>query len=173
MERRKPEIANVEKRILLIRGERVIVDADLAEFYGGPTKRLNEQVRRNPDRFPEDFAFRLTPGEKAEVVAKCDHLNNLKFSRVLPVAFTEHGTLMAANVLKSCRAVEMSLFVVRAFVRLRQTMEQNKEFAWRLSRLENRLAQHDDQILSLVRAIKQLTQPDSVPPKRRIGFGKK
>jgi len=91
----------VQQRILLIRGERVIVDADLAHFYGVPTKRLNEQVRRNRARFPVDFMFRLTVAEKAEVVAKCDHLAPLRFSRALPQAFTEHGAIMAARLLNS------------------------------------------------------------------------
>lgn len=93
----------IERRILLIRGERVILDADLAEFYGVPTKRLNEQVRRNAERFPADFMFQLNPEEKAEVVAICDHLGKLKYSRSLPNAFTEHGAIMAANVLNSPR----------------------------------------------------------------------
>jgi len=91
----------MQQRILLLRGERVIVDADLAHFYGVPTKRLNEQVRRNRARFPVDFMFRLTPAEKAEVVAKCDHLAPLRFSKALPQAFTEHGAIMAARLLNS------------------------------------------------------------------------
>src|SRR3974390_2112788 len=91
--------AALEKRILSIRGEKVVLDLDLAELYGVTTKRLNEQVKRNADRFPSDFAFFLTEDEKAEVVANCDHLARLKFSPVLPRAFTEHGALMAATVL--------------------------------------------------------------------------
>jgi hypothetical protein len=175
VERSKPdvEVAKIEQRILLVRGERVIIDADLAEFYGVPTKRLNEQVTRNELRFPVDFVFRLTKEEKSELVAKCDRFGNLKHSTVLPRVFTEHGALMAATVLKSSRAVEVSLFVVRAFVKLRQVIEQHRELARRLTQLENRLAEHDGQILALVRAIKQLARPDSIPPKRRIGFGEK
>ena len=175
MERSKPdiEVAKIEQRILLVRGGRVIIDADLAEFYGVPTKRLNEQVTRNSQRFPVDFVFRLTKEEKAELVAKCDRFGNLKHSTALPRAFTEHGALMAASVLKSSRAVEVSLFVVRAFVKLRQVIEQHKEMAQSLSQLESRLAEHDGQILSLVRAIRQLALPGPVPSKRRIGFGKK
>ena len=88
----------------MIRGEKVIIDADLAEFYGVPTKRLNEQVKRNKDRFPEDFMFQLNADEKSEVVAKCDHLAKLKFSKVLPHVFTEHGAIMAASVLNSPQA---------------------------------------------------------------------
>jgi hypothetical protein len=110
----------IENRILLIRGEKVIIDADLAEFYGVATKRLNEQVKRNVNRFPADFMFQLTKEEKSEVVANCDHLKNLKYSKTLPYAFTEHGAIMAASVLNMQRAIEVSVFIVRAFVKFRQ-----------------------------------------------------
>jgi len=92
-------LPDIAAAILTVRGHKVILDADLARIYGVPTKRLNEQVKRNPNRFPPDFAFLLTSGEKNEVVANCDHLRRLKFSPVLPHAFTEHGAIMAANVL--------------------------------------------------------------------------
>jgi len=164
------QVGRIEQRILLIRGERVIIDSDLAEFYGVSTKRLNEQVRRNRKRFPEDFVFQLNADEKSEVVAKCDHLGNLKYSRVLPLAFTEHGALMAASVLSSSRAVEVSVFVVRAFVKLRQVVETHKELASKLAQLERKLARHDGQILSLVEAIRRLAEPSTVPERRRIGF---
>jgi hypothetical protein len=165
-------VGTIEQRILLIRGEKVIVDADLAEFYGVPTKRLNEQVKRNKNRFPVDFMFQLTSEEKAEVVAKCDHLTNLKYSNVLPHAFTEHGALMVASVLNTVRAVEVSLFVVRAFVKLRRTISEHKELSRRLGALERRLVDHDEQIIALVEAIKKLLSPKPVPKKRRIGFNK-
>jgi hypothetical protein len=113
-------VERIETKILLIRGQKVMVDADLAELYDVPTKRLNEQVKRNRARFPADFVFRLTTQEKAEVVANCDHLNRLRFSPALPYAFTEHGAIMAAAVLNSARAIEVSVYVVRAFVRLRE-----------------------------------------------------
>jgi hypothetical protein len=100
---------SIESVIHTVRGEKVILDTDLAHLYGVTTKRLNEQVKRNLRRFPPDFMFRLTVKEKAEVVANCDHLQKLKFSPSLPYAFTEHGALMAANVLNSPRAVEMSV----------------------------------------------------------------
>lgn len=163
-------VGEIEQRILLIRDEKVIIDADLAGFYGVPTKRLNEQVKRNKDRFPEDFVFQLTAGEKGEVVAKCDHLAKLKFSKALPYAFTEHGALMAASVLNTPRAVEVSVFVVRAFVRLRRAIAGHKEIAQKLSELERRLGDHDSQIISLVQVIKQLASPAPVPARRRIGF---
>jgi ORF6N domain len=110
---------HVSLSILNIRNERVILDADLSLLYGVTTKRLNEQVKRNQRRFPEDFMFQLTKTEKDEVVANCDHLKKLKFSRTRPYAFTEHGSIMAANILNSDRAVEASVQVVRTFVRLR------------------------------------------------------
>ena len=102
-------LPDISTAILTVRGERVILDADLAATYGVTTKRLNEQVKRNTDRFPPDFSFQLTAEEKAEVVANCDHLARLKFSPVLPRAFTEHGAIMAANVLNSPRAAQMSV----------------------------------------------------------------
>ncbi|MDY6839695.1 MAG: ORF6N domain-containing protein [Thermodesulfobacteriota bacterium] len=98
-------VEQVERTILLVRGQKVILDTDLAELYGVTTKRLNQQVRRNTKRFPSDFMFRLSAGEKAEVVANCNHLSKLKFSRSLPHAFTEHGAIMAASVLNTPRAI--------------------------------------------------------------------
>ncbi len=149
-------VGTIEQRILLIRGERVIVDADLAEFYGVQTKRLNEQVKRNKDRFPDDFVFQLKAEEKAELVAKCDHLTKLKHSKALPYAFTEHGALMAASVLKTEWAVEVSVFVVRAFVKIRQMVVEHKELAQRIEVFERQLAEHDTQIVALVKAVKDL-----------------
>ena len=108
----------------------------MAELYGVETKRLNEQMRRNIECFPEDFMFRLSAEEKAEVVANCDHLAKLKYSPTLPYAFTEHGALMLGNVLKSDRAVEVSLMVVRAFVQLRQMLASNVELSRKLAALE-------------------------------------
>ena len=172
MTRRRPvvRVGAIEQRILLIRGEKVIIDADLAEFYCVPTKRLNEQVKRNKGRFPDDFVLQLTVDEKEQVVANCDHLSNLKYSRTLPHAFTEHGAIMVASVLNSERAVEMSVFVVRAFVRLRQYVLQHRELARRLDDLEQQLGSHDQRISALVEAIRQLMSQEVVPPQRRIGF---
>ncbi len=164
------EAGQIEHRILLIRGEKVIIDADLSDFYGVPTKRLNEQVKRNRQRFPQDFVFELTATEKSELVAKCDHLSKLKYSKTMPYAFTEHGALMAASVLNTRRAVEVSVFIVRAFVRLRETFMHHAELARKLSHLERHLAKHDEQILSLISVIRKLMSPDPVPKIRRIGF---
>jgi len=164
-------VGKIEERILLIRGDKVIIDADLADFYGVPTKRLNEQMKRNRGRFPEDFVFQLTSEEKSEVVAKCDHLANLKYSSTLPHAFTEHGALMAAGILNTPHAVEVSVFVVRALVKLRRVVAQHKELTHKLTEIEQNLLRHDRQIVALVQAIRQLMNPNPVPERRRIGFG--
>ena len=163
-------VGKIENRILLIKGEKVIIDADLAEFYGVPTKRLNEQVNRNTDRFPHDFMFQLSPDEKAEVVANCDHLENLKYSRALPYAFTEHGAIMAAGVLNTSRAIEVSVFIVRAFVKVRQMVAGHKDLQRKIAQIERRLTDRDEQIIELVNLIKQLLNPEPPPKKRRIGY---
>ena len=158
----------------------MIVDADLAALYGVPTKRLNEQVKRNVDRFPRDFMFQLTPAEKAEVVANCDHLQKLKFSKALPFAFTEHGAIQAANVLASPQAVEMGIYVVRAFARLRELALTHRDLAKRLDELEQKtegLAMAHDvfsrntrvQLKQVFDAVRELMTPPD-PPKRPIGF---
>lgn len=159
-------IEPVESRILLIRGERVILDADLAELYGVSTKPLNERVKRNSRRFPYDFMFKLTETEKVEVVANCDHLRKLKFSPNRPYAFTEHGTIMAANVLNSERAVQTSVQLVRAFLRLRQMLASNAELARELKELESK---YDRQFKVVFDAIRLLITP---PPSKHkpIGF---
>ena len=156
----------VETRILTIRGHRVMVDTDLAEVYGVPTKRLNEQVKRNADRFPEDFAFRLTPEEKMELVAKCDRFSRLKHSTAFPLVFTEHGAIMAASVLNSPRAIEASVYVVRAFVKMREVLATHKELARRLIEMEQK---YDRQFKVVFDAIRALMEPPKIP-RRRIGF---
>ena len=156
----------IEGAILFIRGERVILDSDLARLYGMTTKRLNEQVKRNRERFPVDFMFKLTSGEKAEVVANCDHLSKLKFSPTLPLVFTEHGAIMAANVLNSKRAVQASVQVVRAFIKLRQMLTSNAELARKLSDLERK---YDSEFRVVFDAIRQLMMPPE-RPRKQIGF---
>ena len=173
-------LPRIESRIVVLRGLRLMIDADLAALYGVTTKRLNEQVKRNADRFPGDFMFKLTPDEKAEVVANCDHLAKLKFSKVLPYAFTEHGAIQAANVLASPQAVEMGIFVVRAFVRMRELAAVHADLAKRLAELEQKTEglalTHDTfsrntraQLRQLIEAVNQLMTPPD-PPKRPIGF---
>jgi hypothetical protein len=156
--------------ILYIRGQKVILDVDLALLYGVPTKRLNEQVKRNRERFPNDFMFKLTECEKDEVVANCDHLRNLKFSKTLPCAFTEHGVIMAASVLNSKRAVDVSVFIVRAFVKLRQILLNDKELGMKFTQLENRVKAHDKVIKSVVIALNELMTNREDETKRQIGF---
>ena len=162
-------VERIERLILVIRGQRVMLGADLAKLYGVSTKRLNEQVKRNRTRFPERFMFQLTAAEKAEVVANCDHLRNLKFSPVLPNAFTEHGAIMAATVLNTSRAIQISIYVVEAFVRLRELLSSNRELANKLAELERRVANHDEHIQAIFEAIRQLLSPLG-PPRREIGF---
>lgn len=162
-------IEAIAQRILVIRGQKVMLDADLAELYGVPTKVLNQAVQRNRDRFPEDFMFRLTEEEKREVVTNCDHLQKLKFSPALPHAFTEHGAFMLGNVLRSERAIRVSLHIVRTFVRLREALASHKELAAKLEELERKVGSHDQAIASLMTAIRQLMQKPE-PASRPIGF---
>lgn len=159
---------NIGDRIVVLRKRRVLIDADLAELYQVSTKRLKEQLKRNAERFPEDFAFQLSADEKSEVVAKCDHLQRLKYSPFLPHAFTEYGALMVANLLKSPQAVETSIAVVRAFVRLRELLISHRELAEKLRVLEKK---YDSQFKVVFDAIHQLMMPSS-KPNPRIGFEK-
>ncbi|OHC71516.1 MAG: hypothetical protein A3H93_20455 [Rhodocyclales bacterium RIFCSPLOWO2_02_FULL_63_24] len=159
----------VANRILLLRDQRVMLDADLADLYGVETRALNQAVKRNADRFPGDFMFQLNADEKAEVVANCDHLAKLKFSRSLPYAFTEHGALMLGNVLKSSRAIEVSLLVVRAFVQIREMLSAHKDISAKLDQMERKLSSHDQAIAGLIDAIRQLMNPPA-PARRGIGF---
>jgi ORF6N domain len=168
-------IAEIARIIVVLRRQRVILDAELAALYGVTTKRLNEQVKRNAERFPEDFLFRLTATE-TEAVNRSQLATGSqrhRDPRYPPFAFTEHGAIMAATILNSPRAVEMSLYVVRAFVRLRGLLSSNKELTKRLDQLEARidkkLTSHDDAIAAMLSAIRELMNPP--PPKRRgIGF---
>lgn len=160
------QLQKIEKSIFIVRGQKIMLDIDLAALYGVTTKRLNEQVKRNRGRFPDDFMFKLTKGEKEEVVANCDHLFKLKYSNALPNAFTEHGAIMLASVINSPIAVQASIQVVRAFVRLREMVKSHKELEVKLDRLEKR---YDKQFKVVFDAIKQLM---ASPKKKRnpIGF---
>lgn len=145
------------------------MDTDLADLYGVTTKVLNQAVKRNRERFPAEFTFQLSEEEKTEVVTVCDHLKNIKYSRVLPYVFTEHGALMLASALNSPRAVEVSIYVVKVFVRLREIMNSHQDLARKLEELELRIQDHDEGIRSLFQAMRQLMAPD--PGKiRKIGF---
>jgi len=157
---------NISRLILTVRGHNVILDSDPAALYRVTTGALNQAVKRNAGRFPEDFAFRITKKEKEEVVTKCDHLSRLKFSPALPWAYTEHGTIMAASVLNSQRAVETSVFVVRAFVRMRETLTSHRELAQHLNALEKT---YDERFRVVFDAIRALMKPPKTQ-RRRIGF---
>src|SRR5271163_2171808 len=164
-----PSIA-VESHILFLRHQRVILDADIAELYGVPVKRLNEQVKRNQERFPADFMFQLTEKEQASLRSQIATSNKSRGGRRYPpYAFTEHGAIMAATVLNSDQAVRMSVFVVRAFVRLREMLATNRRLAGKIDELENRLDTHDSVIVELIEAIKDLMTPQETP-RVRIGF---
>ena len=146
-----------------------MIDKDLAELYGVTTKRLNEQVKRNRKRFPEDFMFQLTEEEKAEVVANCDHLATLKFSSNLPFAFTEHGAVMLASVLNSERAIEVNIQIVRVFAKIRELLLTHKDILLQLEKIEKKLTGHDEDIQLIFQYLKQLLNPPQ-PPRHKIGF---
>lgn len=182
----------IQGRILVLRGLRVILDADLASLYGVPTKRLNEQVKRNLRRFPEDFMFQLnreelaalrsqfatskppTPWTRQLGSGRSRDLAGRPFGRGgrrwLPHAFTEHGAVQAANVLNSETAIEMGVQVVRAFNQLRRMFADHRALAAKLSELERRVGGHDDQLAAVDRAIRQLATAEAPRPRRRIGF---
>jgi hypothetical protein len=162
-------VEQVAQSILFVRGQRVILDRELAAIYGVPTGRLNEAVKRNIERFPEDFMFQLTREEAELSRSQIAILNNGRGQNIkyLPFAFTEHGAIQAANVLNSPRAVEMGIYVVRAFVRLREVLASNKELAQKLDLLERKLETHDQAIVGILNTIRELMNP---PKQRPIGF---
>lgn len=163
-------VEQVESIILVIRGEKVILDSELAKLYGVTTARLNQQVRRNTERFPADFVFQLTKEENESLILQfATSKRGRGGSRKLPLVFTEHGAIMAANVLNSQRAVCASVEVVRAFIRLRKLLASNAELARKLNELEKR---YDRQFRVVFDAIRKLMTPS--PPKRQqIGFTRK
>ena len=186
-------VERITSRILLVRGQKVLLDSDLAELYGAPTKALNQMVKRNAERFPDDFAFQLAPQEAANLRRRnaasrtqlfesnedsgmwsqsvtTSRPQQYRAPRLLPWVFTEHGALMAANLLRSKQAVRTSLHVVRAFVRLREMVAAHKELAKKLDELERRVSRHDEAITGIIKAIRELAAPPEPKPKRRIGF---
>ncbi len=160
----------IDRVILVLRDQKVILDSDLAELYGVQTRVLNQAVKRNRDRFPDDFMFRLTRQEKQEVITKCDHLKRLKFSPTLPYAFSEHGTLMLASVLNSPIAVQVSIQIVRVFIRMREAIASHKDIRRRLDAFEKKYDVHDAQVKEVFDAIRALMEPPPGVAKRRIGF---
>jgi hypothetical protein len=170
---RHRQIANVESAIYLIRGQRVMLDSDLATIYQVTTKRLNEQLRRNKARFPKDFAFQLVAEEFTNLRSQIATSRLHGGRRYRPWVFTEHGGIMLASVLNSDIAVQASVRVVRAFVRLREMVAANVHLAAKLAELEHRLDSHDEAIVDLFAALKRLLEPPEPPEpkkKREIGF---
>ncbi len=179
----------LDSLILTIRDQKVLLDADLAAIYGVPTKRLNEQVKRNADRFPKDFMFQLTAAEwrnlKSQIATSCleyeedqqDTQNRSQIAtgshggrRGLPYAFTEHGALMAANVLNSPEAVKMSVYVVRAFIKQRELLMAQSDVLKKLAQIDAKLLKHDDVLRTIWRELQPLLTPPPPPPKPQIGF---
>jgi len=189
MKSKKP----IESLILTLRGQKVILDADLAELYGVPTKRLNEQVKRNADRFPEDFIFQLTAQEwsnlKSQIAPSSLEIpytegavpNWSQFATsskrhrgavYRPTAFTEHGAIMVATILNSPEAVAMSVFVVRAFMQMREQLAANAAILKRLAEIDRTLLEHDSALRTIWMKLQPLLAPPPEPPKRRIGFNR-
>ena len=170
-------IEQLENLIYVARGQRVMLDSDLARIYGIPTFRFNESVKRNRRRFPEDFMFRLTH-EEAEALTSQFAMSKKGRGgrRTLPYAFTEYGAIMAANILNSERAVTMSVYVVRAFIKMREILATNKALAEKLDQLERQLTErlnvHERAIAEIIEQMRRLMAPppEPEPPKRRIGF---
>jgi hypothetical protein len=169
MARRDAVSSRIAERIRTFRGFRAILDSDLAALYGVPVKRLNEQVSRNPLRFPLDFAFHLNNQEVAILKSQIA-TSSWGGKRKPPLVFTEHGAIMAATVLNSPRAIEVSVLVVRAFVRLPEAVRAHAELGKRLDELERKVGTHDRAIGQILEAIRQLTQPPEPARRRRIGF---
>ena len=156
----------IEKTILLIKGQKVIIDADLAELYGVTTKALNQAVTRNDQRFPPDFMFRLTKAEKQELVTNCDRLDRLKHSSALPRVFTEQGVAMLSSVLRSERAIQVNIQIMRTFTKLRLMLSTHKELKKKIESMEKK---YDENFKIIFEAIKQLLEIDE-KPKKKIGF---
>ena len=164
----------IEHAIVLVRGHKVMLDSTLADLYGVPTSRLNEQVRRNSSRFPEDFMFQLTAAEDEALRSQfATSKKGRGGRRYLPYAFTEQGVAMLSSVLKSDRAIEVNIAIMRAFVKLRDVLATHKEFARKLEDIERKLGQHDEHFRIVFEAIRQLMAPAPGPEKkRRIGFAR-
>ena len=166
-------IEAIERQIFVLRGHRVMLDRDLAELYGVELKRLNEQVKRNRERFPDDFMFRLTLEEGKAVTLSRSQIATLKRGENIkyqPYAFTEHGAVMLANVLRSPIAVRTSIQVVRAFVNLRRMLATHEDLARKIDAIERRVGKHDVELQDVLRILRKLLEPPPVPPKRPIGF---
>jgi len=159
-------IERVEQAIYLIRGHKVMLDRDLADLYGVETKALNQAVKRNADRFPSDFVFRLSDEEKNELVTICDRFKTMKHSTSCPLAFTEQGVAMLSGTLRSPRAIEVNIAIMRTFVKMRQMLESSEELSRKLAELESK---YDEQFRLVFDAIRELMIPPE-PKSKPIGF---
>ncbi len=157
----------IGSKIYTMRNEQVLIDRDLAELYGVVTKRLNEQVKRNIERFPSDFMFQLSDKEKNELVAKCDHLKNLKYSTVNPYAFTEQGVYMLSSVLNSTKAIEVNIAIIRTFKKLREFSKHYNILAKKIMEVERK---SDKQYKELNKALEELIDETKVVESKTIGF---
>ena len=157
----------IEQRILLLRGKKILLDRDLAMLYGVPTYRLNEQVKRNKTRFPDDFMFQLSRREYSELIANCDRFETLKHSSHLPFAFTEQGVAMLSSVLNSDKAIEINIQIMRTFSKLRELMLFHKDLRLKIEELEKK---YDQQFKLVFNAIRQMLSPPPQHEKLPIGF---
>jgi len=160
---------DIERRIFVIRGHKVMVDRDLAELYEVPTKALNQTVKRNQERFPEGFAFRLTMAETKELVTICDRFATIKHASAAPFAFTEYGVAMLSSVLRSRRAVQINIQIIQTFMRLRQWALTHKDLAQKVAQLESRVKGHDKDFQTILAALRETADPPD-QPRKPIGF---
>ncbi len=170
MAEKEISIETVATKILLFRGKRVMLDSDLARLYGVETFNLNKAVKRNIERFPEDFMFQLSVEENNNNMIFQNGMSSWGGRRHLPYVFTEQGVAMLSSVLSSKRAVQVNIAIMRAFVKLRELLLTNKELAEKVSNLERKSAEHDSLFVAIFEAIKQLSEPPPVPNKPKIGF---
>jgi len=162
---------DLERQIFVVRGQRVMIDAQLAVLYGVPTRRLNEQVQRNQDRFPSDFAYQLTQQEFMDLKSQIATSKSARGgTQKLPWVFTEHGVAMLSSVLRSPRAVQVNIGIMRAFVRLRRLMATPGELIQHLNELAKTVQLHDGQIAAITDVLRRMMEPPPSPPKRKIGF---
>jgi len=159
----------IENKIFLIRGHKVMMDKDLAMLYGVDTGALNRSVKRNMDRFPNDFMFQLTQKEFENLICQ-NGISSWGGTRKMPRAFTEQGVAMLSSVLRSKKAAQVNIIIMRAFVKLREILSTHKELAYKLRELEGKMEKHDGEIQAIFEAIRQLMTPPAEPPKRKIGF---
>lgn len=158
-------------KIIVLRDKKVMIDRDLAELYGVTTKRLNEQVKRNLKRFPDDFMFQITKEEKEEIILQFEHLNGLKFSPVLPYVFTEHGAVMLASVLNSDKAIEVNIQIVRVFTQIRQMLADNTELRLEIEKIKKKMDNHSKNIEVVFQYLDELLEKKENPkPRKQIGF---